>query len=129
MVLANYAYLFLPLTIWYVLLCTLPFMLAIISYFAYGEKMGLASVFAAILSFVAIVVLALANPASDNEAENMNYVLGVILCLISVLAICLVVLTTRQMQDIDSFLIMKSYNLISAALIGLYILVRWPITG
>ena len=44
LVLANYAFLLLPMTIWYVLLCTLPFILAIISFFVYGEKMGLASI-------------------------------------------------------------------------------------
>ena len=33
------------------------------------------------------------------------------------------------MQDVDAFLMMKSYNLITAALLGIYILVRWPITG
>ena len=69
-VLCNYAYLFLPLTIWYVLLCTLPFMLAIISYFVYGEQMGMVSIGATVLSFGAIVILTLANPASDDDVEN-----------------------------------------------------------
>ena len=48
-------------------------MLAIISYFVFGEKIGLASVFSAILSFAAIVVLAMANPASDNAVEQLDF--------------------------------------------------------
>ena len=35
--------------------------------------MGLASVFSAILSFAAIVVLAMANPASDNAVEQLDF--------------------------------------------------------
>ena len=31
------------------------------------------------------------------------------------------------MQEVDPFLIMKSYNLISAAITGVYIVVRWPV--
>ena len=33
------------------------------------------------------------------------------------------------MQDVNSLLIMKSYNGISFVVIGLIILIRWPVTG
>lgn len=128
-VLANYAYFLLPLTIWYVLLCTLPFMLAILSFFVYGEKMGLGSIFAAILSFAAIVVLTLANSVSDDDNQSWNYVLGIICSLICMLCISGYLLSVNRMQNIDSFLVMKSANLFSVAIIGFYVLVRWPITG
>ena len=95
MILCNYSWLFLPLTIWYVILCTLPFMLAVISYFVYGEKMGTVSIIAAILSFGAIIMLTMAKPASDDEEENWNYTVGVIICFTAVMAICVIVLTTR----------------------------------
>ena len=117
------------MTIWFVILCTLPFILGIFSYFIYGEKMAVPSIIVAILSFGAIIMLSFAEPVEDAEGEDSNYLLGVVLCFSAVLAIAVANLTTRQMQEIDSMLIMKSYNWISTVLIGSYILIRWAATG
>ena len=66
MILVNLIMLLLPLTIWYVFVCTLPFVLAIISYFYMGESMAPVSILATILSFGAIIMLFLAKPDSDD---------------------------------------------------------------
>lgn len=132
MVLSNICWHLLPLTVFFVILCSLPFVLGIISYFLLGEKMTFASIIAAVISFFAIIVLSMAKPEEDGvdaEEANHNYVLGVICAVINMLAISCVVLTTRMMQGVPPNLILEFYNVISAVLIGLYILIRWPITG
>ena len=65
-VLANIVYDILPLTIFFVLACTLPFMLAIMSYFYLGERMAKISIVAALISFGAIIMLTMAKPDSDD---------------------------------------------------------------
>ena len=115
---------FLPLTIAFVIICTQPFLLGILAYFYLGESMATVSVIAAILSFGAILMLSFAKPESDDVQEEFNYVLGVGLSLIAVLFFCIIKLTIRKMQDVDPFLIMKSYNTIAALATGVYLIVR-----
>ena len=114
----------LPLTIWFVLVCTQPFILGILSYFYLGESMATVSIIAAILSFGAILMLSFAKPESDDVQEESNYVLGLGLSLTCVLLLCVIKLTIRKMQDVDPILIIKSYNTISALSIGMYIIIR-----
>ena len=67
MILANLVYLYLPLTIWFVLICTMPFALGFLSYIFMGETLAPASIVAAILSFGAILILFFAKPTTDDE--------------------------------------------------------------
>ena len=124
MILVTLILKFLPLTIWFVLICTQPFFLGILSYFYLGESLATASIIATILSFGAILMLSFAKPESDDVQEEFNYVLGVGLSLICVLLFCVIKLTIRKMQDVDPILIMKSYNTIAALSIGLYLIIR-----
>lgn len=143
MVLTSYVFELLPLTIWFVILCTMPFVIAIFSYFYMGERMSPISILAAVLSFGAILMLCFAKPQEprdseagssaasqeDGEDESYNYVLGVILSVICVMMISTTLLTTRSMQEVNSILIMKTYNLFSTVIIGTVMLIRWPATG
>lgn len=95
MILTNLCLFYLPLTIWFVLLCSNPFFIAIAAYFLIGERMGVPSVVATVLSFAAIVALTLAKPPSQAGDASYHYLLGVVLALTNVLMIVVVVLTTR----------------------------------
>ena len=117
---SNIATMLLPLTIWFVIVSVLPFSIAAFSYFLFGEKMGLVSLIASVLSFGAIVLLTLADPAEDtnvdqasteisaieSEQEDQNYLMGVIFTLACLLGFSGIMITTRQMQEVHSLLVM-----------------------
>ena len=131
-VLANIVYDILPLTIFFVLACTLPFILAIMSYFYLGEKMSNISIVAAVISFGAIVMLTMAKPDSDGADESKNgdnYVLGVLIAVTCVILFSLISITTRIVQEINTNLVQLSYSWIMILTIGPAILIRWAITG
>lgn len=67
--LSNIATMLLPLTIWFVLVSVLPFSIAAFSYLLFGEKMGFVSLIASVLSFGAIVLLTIAEPAKDTSLD------------------------------------------------------------
>ena len=97
-ILANMAYELLPLTIWFVLVCTLPFSLAIMQYLYLGERMALVSIIASIISFVAIILLSFAKPKTGEVSEKeSNYVLGVLISVLCVILFSMIGLTTRIM--------------------------------
>ena len=71
MILANLVYLYLPLTIWFVLVCTMPFSLGLLSYIFMGEGMAPVSIVAAILSFGAILILFFAKPSTTDDSDEV----------------------------------------------------------
>ena len=102
MAIAVYAVYLIPLTIWFVIICTVPFGQAIISYCIFGEVMGVASIIAAILCFGAILFLSFAKPSSTEEEitedqGNYNYVLGVALAFMCISIFVIINTTIRYL--------------------------------
>ena len=103
---AVYAVYLIPMTIWFVIICTVPFGQAIISYFVFGEIMGVASIIAAILCFGSILFLSFAKPSSTEEhviedKGNYHYVLGIALAFLCTLIFVIINTTIRYFKDVD----------------------------
>ena len=102
-----YALKFLPMGLYMILVNTSPFISTSLSYCFLQEKMRNIELMAMLLSFLAVIVIAISKP--PQEYNNTNQVIGVVLGMTNAFCMSSVSVTTRKMQSVHYTIVLLSY--------------------
>ena len=108
----NHALLALPMAIVIVMLGTVPFISALLARFFLKERLDWFTILAMVISFAAIVILALGKdenlvltPSSERNGTKYNtfgYFTGIVFAFLGAVSISVIFTTTRKLQELDS---------------------------
>ena len=101
-ILVMYILKILPLTIFFMIFQTAPFLTAIIAWVWLGESISSFEIFAMIGSYIGIALIGLSKPASqDGQIEvKSNYTLGIVLSLIAAVGMAIIATSTRKLKTL-----------------------------
>ena len=102
-ILVMYILKFLPLTIFFMIFQTAPFLTAVISWLWLREVITQYELFAMFGSYLGIAMIGLSQPPSDKDGEisaTNTYTMGILLSLVAAVGLSIVATSTRKLKEI-----------------------------
>lgn len=122
----------LPLTIFFVMASTLPFIDGILQFCFFGLRMSIMSIWAAVISFAVIIALAVSEDSNDTnkvDAVNHKYILGMVCATIYVFTHAGMDLSIYAMQELNFFLILEYFSFFQNIILILTMVQKFLISG
>ena len=123
----------LPLTIWFVMVSTLPFVDGILQFCFLGVRMDKVSIFVTAISFAIIVALTRAEDADDDVYSDDDYThaytLGIVLASVATITHAGMDLTTHVMQELNILLMLEYFSYVQITVFLGVMLAQFCITG